>query len=158
MLSNTTNLDELPIACDYNAVSPEQQDYWVKELLPKLYQQVEEIQELPNGWAWRLPAKPEILMLLAEDLNLERLCCPFVHYTLEIERNHGPFWLKWTGSEGVKAFLRMAFVEANLFNEEVLKAAGFDVSKGRDIDSVQTAMDLIEYVNQSFANRDLSND
>jgi len=37
-----------------------------KENRPKLYKAVQEIQELPNGWAWRLPSDPEILLLVAE--------------------------------------------------------------------------------------------
>ena len=93
-----------PLACVPSALTPDQQEYWVKEIVPKLYREVQEIQELPNGWVWRLPSTPQVLMLVAEDLNMERLCCPFVNYTLEIEPNHGPFWLRMTGGEGVKEF------------------------------------------------------
>ena len=158
MKSNTNPLDELPIACDYNAVTSEQQEFWMKEIVPNLYPAVQEIQELPNGWAWRLPSTPEMLKLVAEDLNLERLCCPFVHYTLEIERNRGPFWYRMRGGEGVKEFLRMAFAEVNLFDEQVLKAAGLDVSNRTDVDSVQTAIEVMDSVNQRFANELASND
>jgi hypothetical protein len=98
------------------------------------------------------------LKLVAEDMNLERLCCPFVHYTLEIERNRGPFWYRMTGGEGVKEFLRMAFVEVNLFDEQVLKAAGLDISNRKDVDSVQTAIEVVDSVNQRFANEVASND
>ena len=157
MTADITYLDELPIVCDYNAVTPDQQEYWVKEIVPKLYPAVQEIQELPNGWAWRLPSTPEMLKLVTEDLNLERLCCPFIHYTLEIERNQGPFWYRMTGGEGVKEYLRMAFAEANLFDEQVLKAAGFDVSNRTTIDSVPTTMEVIDSVNQRFAGEVASN-
>lgn len=151
MSTDTAYLDQLPIACDPNAVPADQQEYWLKELVPKLYGAVEEIKELPNGWAWRLPSTPEILVLLAEDLNLERLCCPFVHYTLEIERNGGPFWLSWTGGEGVKEYLWMAFAEANVFDEQVARAAGFNVANSKDLDSVQTVIEVIDSVNQRYA-------
>lgn len=151
MSTDTTHLDELPIACDYNAVTPDQQAYWVKEIVPKLYPAVQEIQELPNGWAWRLPSTPEMLKLVAEDMNLERLCCPFVHYTLELERNRGPFWYRMTGGDGVKEFLRMAFESSLLFDPQVAKAAGLNNVASPEIDSVETAIQTIEAVNQRFA-------
>ena len=90
-------------------------------------------------------------MLVAEDLNMERLCCPFVNYTLEIEPNHGPFWLRWTGGEGVKEFLRMGFESANLFDEQVAKAAGFDISASPEMDSVDTVLEAVDKLNDRYA-------
>ena len=109
-MDKTTELETQPpvIACDPYALTPDQRERWM-EVGPQLYKAFQEIQELPYGYAFRLPSDPEILLLAAEDLNFERLCCPFVHYTLEIEPNRGPFWLRMTGGEGVKEFLRMAF-------------------------------------------------
>jgi hypothetical protein len=152
-MDKPTELEAQPpiIACDPNAVAPDQQEYWVKEIVPKLYRAVQEIQELPNGWAWRLPSTPEILLLVAEDLNMERLCCPFVRYTLEIEPNQGPFWLRMTGSEGVKEFLRMAHEGANYFDAQVAKAAGLDVSASPEMDSVETALEATDRLNERYA-------
>jgi hypothetical protein len=82
---------------------------------------------------------------------MERLCCPFVRYTLEIEPNRGPFWLRMTGVEGVKEFLRMSFEEANLFDEQVARAAGFNVAASKDMDSVETALEATDRINQRFA-------
>lgn len=147
----------LPIACVPNAVPHDQQEYWVKEIVPKLYGAVQEIQELPNGWAWRLPNTSEILLLLAQDLNIERLCCPFVNYTLEIEPNHGPFWLRMTGGEGVKEFLRMGYESASYFDEQVAKAAGFDISASPKIDSVGTALEVVDRFNEQYARSAVSN-
>ena len=48
---NTNLIENQPIACVPSALTPDQQEYWVKEIVPKLYKAVEEIQELPNGWA-----------------------------------------------------------------------------------------------------------
>lgn len=93
----------------------------------------------------------QILMLAAEDLNMERLCCPFMRYTLELESNRGSFWLRFTGSEGVKAYLRMAFEEANVFDEQVAKAAGCNVADRTDIDSADTGIKTVNRVNSNFA-------
>lgn len=151
MLPETTPQNETAIACDPNALTPDQQERWVNEIVPKLYSQVQEIQELPNGWSWRLPSTPEILSLIAEDLNMERLCCPFVHYTLEIEPNHAPFLLRMTGGAGVKEFLRMAFEAANYFDEQVAKTAGLDISAKPKMDSVEIVLEATQRLNDEFA-------
>jgi hypothetical protein len=44
--------------------------------------------------------------MAAEFMTLERLCCPFLTLTLEVERERGPLWLTLTGREGVKPFLQ----------------------------------------------------
>lgn len=148
---NTKLIEDQPIACDPNALTPDQQEYWVKEIVPKLYREVQEIQELPNGWVWRLPSAPHLLTLVAEDLNMERLCCPFVNYTLEIEPNRGPFWLRMTGGKGVKEFLKMAFEAANYFDPQVAKAAGLNISASPEIDSVATALEVTDKLNEQYA-------
>src|SRR6185369_15523144 len=125
---NTKSIQNQPIVCDPNALTPDQQEYWVKEIVPRLYCQVQEIQELADGWVWRLPNTPQVLTLVAEDLNMERLCCPFVNYTLEIEANHGPFWLRMTGGEGVKEFLKMSFETASYFDPQVAQTAGINIT------------------------------
>lgn len=144
-------LSDVIIACDVSAVSPDKQEYWVKEIVPKLYMAVQEIQELPDGYALRLPTDPDILMLVAEDLNIERLCCPFVRYTLEIEPNKGPFWLKMTGGEGVKEFLKLAFESANYFDAQVASAAGLDLSASPSINSVESALEATDALNKRYA-------
>ncbi len=149
---NTNLIENQPLACIPNALTSDQQEYWVKEIVPKLYKAVQEIQELPNGWAWRLPSTSEMLILVAEDLNMERLCCPFVNYTLEIGPNQAPFWLHMTGAEGVKEFLKMAHETANLFDPQVAKAAGLDISASPEIDSVETALEAVDRLNEQYAN------
>jgi hypothetical protein len=146
---STNPESEVVIACDPSGLSPDQMEYWVGEIVPKLYKRVQEIQELPDGYAWRLPSDSETLMLVAEDLNMERLCCPFVRYTVEIEPNQGPFWLRMTGGEGVKEYLRMAFESANLFDPQVASAAGFGIST--DMDSVETVLETIDQINERYA-------
>ncbi len=152
-VDKTTELETQPpvIACDPSPIPPDQRERWLEEIGPQLYGAVQEIQELPNGYAFRLPSDPEMLLLAAEDFNMERLCCPFVRYTLEIEPNRGPFWLRFTGGEGVKEFLRMAFEAGNLLDERVAQAAGFSVAARTDLNSVETVLETIDRVNERFA-------
>ena len=40
----------------------------------------------------------------------ERLCCPFFDIDVHVEREGGSLWLRLTGREGVKQFIRADFV------------------------------------------------
>jgi len=150
MPTDTTAQNEVIIACNPNAIPAERRERWL-EIATHLYAAVQEIQELPDGYAFRLPSSSEMLLLVAEDLNYERLCCPFIRFTLDIEPNEGPYWLHFTGGEGVKEFLRMSFESSNLLNEQVAQAVGFSIAARTDIDSVETALETVNVVNEQFA-------
>ena len=150
MSTDTSTQSEVIIACNPNALTPEQQERWM-EVGIQLYAAVQEVQELPDGYAFRLPSDAEMLLLVAEDLNFERLCCPFIHFTLTIAPNGAPFWLRFTGGEGVKEFLRMSFESSNLLTEQVAQAAGFSIAGRTDINSVETALETVNMVNEQFA-------
>jgi hypothetical protein len=150
MPMDTTTQSEVPIACNPHAVPAEKRERWMI-VGTQLYGAVQEVQELPDGYAFRLPTDPEMLLLVAEDLNMERLCCPFLRFAFEIEPNGGPFWLRFTGGEGVKEFLRMSFESSNLLNEQVAQAAGFSIVSRTELDSVETTIATISEVNERFA-------
>ncbi len=150
MPTDTTTQSEVPIACIPDALSAEQQARWM-EVGPQLYAAVQEVQELPDGYAFRLPSDAEMLLLVAEDLNFERLCCPFLRFTLDIAPNGAPFWLHFTGGEGVKAFLRLNFEMTNVLTEQVAQAAGFSITDRIDIDSVETTLETVNMINERFA-------
>ncbi|HYH84217.1 MAG TPA: hypothetical protein VEX60_01975 [Pyrinomonadaceae bacterium] len=96
---------ESPIACDMSAIEPSQRARHVAAA-GELFRAVMEIRELPGGYAFRLPAGADTLLKAAEFVSLERLCCPFLGFMLEVEPEGGPAWLRLTGREGVKAFIR----------------------------------------------------
>jgi len=150
MSADVTTQSEVIIACNPHAVPANQRERWMI-VGTQLYAAVQEVQELPDGYAFRLPTDPEVLLLVAEDLNMERLCCPFLRFTLEIEPNGGPFWLRFTGGEGVKEFLRMSFESSNLLSEQVAQAAGFSIASRTELDSVETTIETISTVNEQFA-------
>jgi hypothetical protein len=100
-------MNDAPVACDPAAISPERRERWAT-VTAELYRLVEEVRELPDGFALRLPTQEAVLALAAEEMNFERLCCPFLRMSLEVEPNRGPSWLRMTGGEDVKEFLRAA--------------------------------------------------
>jgi hypothetical protein len=100
-------MTDASLVCDPAAISPERRERWAA-VTDELYRLVEEVRELPHGFALRLPTQEDVLALAAEEMNFERLCCPFLRMSLEVEPNSGPSWLHMTGDEGVKQFLRVA--------------------------------------------------
>ena len=100
MTSQSSNL-----ACDLTAIAAEQrEDYQLNA--QQLFETSLETRELPNGFAFRLPSESAMIVKAAEFMALERLCCPFLNFVLEIEPDLGPLWLKLTGPEGVKQVLQ----------------------------------------------------
>jgi hypothetical protein len=150
MQSTTASHPDLPIACDPSSITPQEMDRWMNVILPELYGKVQEISELPDGWSLRLPVIPELLMIVAEDMDIERRCCPFVHYTLEIPPGYAPFSLNMTGGEGVKEFLKMAYESAPYFDAAVAQAAGLNVA-ARPLDSADSVLEAVDQLNDRYA-------
>ena len=80
-----------------------------KQLLLKLEAARIEIQELPNGYSFRLQNDLASLAETAEWISYESKCCPFFDFELLLERDNGPLWLKLRGKEGIKPFIRAEF-------------------------------------------------
>ena len=87
-----------------SAISAAQRDAHLATI-NKLFRAVESLAELPNGYSFRLPNESDVLLTAAQFIGLERLCCPFFSFSLEIEREGGSVWLSLTGREGVKPFI-----------------------------------------------------
>jgi hypothetical protein len=75
-------------------------------LAQQVHTAAQEIRELPDGYAFRFAVEPTLCLTVAEFMTLERLCRPFFSFSLELEREGGPMWLRLTGREGVKQFLQ----------------------------------------------------
>ena len=99
---------ESPIACVMAALDEEQRRRR-KELEGRLGAFVEEVRELADGYALRLPSGSRTLLDVAEFVTYERLCCPFLDFEIDVEREGGPLWLRLRGREGVKEFVRHEF-------------------------------------------------
>jgi hypothetical protein len=73
------------------------------ELLGELRAAMAERSELGDGWEFRLRDGTS-LARVAEWIALERRCCPFFRFRLDVEGEDGPVWLRLTGA-GVREFL-----------------------------------------------------
>jgi len=74
------------------------------QLAKAMWADLAETRELPNGYAFRFP--PNNLMTAAEWVSLERRCCPFFTIELSLSHDDGPLWVRVTGEQGVKDFIR----------------------------------------------------
>ena len=99
---------ESPIACVMAALDDDEKRRR-KELEERLGASVEEVRELADGYAVRLPAGARTVLEVAEFVTYERLCCPFLDFEINVGREGGPLWLRLTGREGVKEFVRQEF-------------------------------------------------
>jgi hypothetical protein len=103
-----TSVRQSPLACNVRALNKQQRER-IQRLLDEFKARRQEVRELPQGYAIRLPGEPSMIHDAAEYVTLERLCCPFFDFALEAEREGGPIWLTLTGRPGVKEFAKIEF-------------------------------------------------
>jgi len=96
--------DEVPFACNMQAISAEERPRHLT-VTGQMRQAIEEVGELPDGYAFRFAASQPSILLLSEFIARERACCPFFTFELVAERNEGPLWLSLRGREGIKEFI-----------------------------------------------------
>ena len=99
-----------PFACIMDAIEPEKRPKHIANA-KHLFHSIKEFRELPNGYAFRLPGDSEMVLKIAEFISLEKLCCPFFGFIVEVESEGGDAWLHLTGREGVKPFIQTEIAE-----------------------------------------------
>lgn len=66
--------------------------------------------ELPDGYVLQLPPETELIQKAGTFASRERLCCRFLRFELEVEPEQGPVWLRLTGPDGTKGYLKETLV------------------------------------------------
>jgi hypothetical protein len=100
---------ESPFACNRFGLTPEERKRHFDVLGPMLRSLRTGVRELENGYEFQFPSDRATFQLLAEWSIQERLCCPFFDIELRLEREGGPLWLRLTGREGTKEFIKADF-------------------------------------------------
>ena len=96
----------LPIACSLTDSELQERR---RGVLEKVRSAVVEVRELEDGYTYSFPSGGERLSELAQLVDLERQCCPFIRFCVTVESDNGPIWLEMTGPEGTKEFLATTF-------------------------------------------------
>ena len=101
--------DDMSIACCLTSA-----ELRVREatILAKFRSAVIETEELPNGYAFRVPGDRKSVAITAEMIAAERECCPFLTFELVAQPNMGPVIVSVTGPAGAKEFLRTVLCKA----------------------------------------------
>jgi len=92
------------IACNLDAFTLKQEEQH-RTLVEGLRAHVQAIREAESGWAFELPSDAAVCQQAMEFATLERLCCPFLTFRLELAPAGGPLTLTLTGPEGTKEIL-----------------------------------------------------
>ena len=100
---------ESSLVCNRSALTASARRRHFDELGPALYGIVRSVREVTDGYEFQFPADPASYKLVAEWVGGERLCCPFFDIDLLLEREKGALWLRLTGRQGVKDFIKVDF-------------------------------------------------
>jgi hypothetical protein len=99
---------DTPLACNMRVFTSAQRESHI-QTTTELIQAVQSVQEVGNGYEFRFPNETEFISKIAEFISNERLCCPFLTFTLNVVSNREPVSLSLTGPLGTEEFLRAEF-------------------------------------------------
>jgi hypothetical protein len=77
----------------------------------QLFEAVQDVQEVRNGYQFVFTNETELISKIAEFVSNERLCCPFLKFSLDVSSDSEPISLSLSGPEGTQEFLRAEFAE-----------------------------------------------
>ena len=99
---------EIPLVCNMGVFTPSQREAHI-QTTNELIRAIQNVQEVENGYEFAFPNETEFISRIAEFISNERLCCPFLNFTLNIVSNRKPVSLLLTGPLGTQEFLRAEF-------------------------------------------------
>jgi hypothetical protein len=97
---------EIPIAC---ALTDKQLQQRRKDYLDKIAGSLAGFEELESGFSYRFPLRETVLQDLAEIVDLERQCCPFLSFKIILEAGNDFVSLELTGAKGTKETIKSLF-------------------------------------------------
>ena len=98
--------EEIPIACSLTDKELQQRR---KNVLVKITESLIDFEELADGFRYRFPAEDVVLQNLMTVINLERKCCPFLNFKLNLEAGKDFVSLDLTGAQGAKEAISSLF-------------------------------------------------
>ena len=96
------------LSCDLSALSLAQRKRH-NELIRYVLSEPLSLKELAEGYEFSFKKEAEVFLKIAEWVVLERVCCPFVSFSLAIARGDGPIRMVITGPAGTKDVLKAAY-------------------------------------------------
>ena len=99
---------DTPLACNMDMFTPAQREAHIRTTT-ELIHAVQHVQGVENGYELRFANETELITQIAEFISNERLCCPFLHFTLHVTSDQEPVSFTLTGPSGTQEFLRAEF-------------------------------------------------
>jgi hypothetical protein len=100
-------MDEaIPVAC---FLTDKQLQARRKNYLDQAAESLIDSAELSDGFVFRFPLAEATLQNLAEIIDLERKCCPFLNFRLNLEAGNDFVSLELTGAAGTKEIIKSLF-------------------------------------------------
>jgi hypothetical protein len=99
---------EPALACNMGVFTPAQREAHI-ETTSQLIRAVGGVEEVENGYEFIFPNETALIAKIGEFISGERLCCPFLKFTLNVSSNEEPISLSLTGPVGTQEFLRAEF-------------------------------------------------
>jgi len=96
----------IPIACELTDKELQRRR---KEYLSKMAASLTAVEELDDGFRYRFPLGEKTLSDLAEIIDLERKCCPFLSFKLALAAGEEALSLELTGPDGTKEIVKSLF-------------------------------------------------
>ena len=94
--------DDIPIVCCLTGAELRER---AETLLAQFRSAVIGIEELRDGYAFRVPGEGKWIATIAEMIVAERQCCPFLTFELVAQPGMGPVVVRVTGPADTKDFL-----------------------------------------------------
>jgi len=99
---------DIALVCNMGVFTSTQHDAHIQNTT-QLVQAIQSIQEVENGYEFTFPNETERIAQIAEFISNERLCCPFLQFTLLVNSMSEPISVSLTGPVGTKEFLQAEF-------------------------------------------------
>jgi hypothetical protein len=96
-------MSDLPIAC---SLTRDELDARQEELLPGLLRRARSQCDTSTGYRFEFEGTPELFQAVVRTIAIERQCCRFLGFHLDVSPDAGPIWLEISGPEGTRAFLQ----------------------------------------------------
>lgn len=103
-------MSDLPVAC---SLMPAELQERGRDVLSRIRISMSAVTELPNGFVYHFPSEGRWILELANVIQLERQCCPFLTFRLTVEPGNADVLLEMTGPDGTKEFLADLFANLN---------------------------------------------
>ena len=103
-----SSTSETPLICNMDVFTAAQRKAHI-QTTTQLVEAVQNIREVENGYGFAFPNETDFISRIAEFIARERLCCPFLKFTLNVVSNSEPVSLSLIGPVGTQEFLRAEF-------------------------------------------------